>query len=77
MRSRPERVIGTLMLKAESRRQGPRLFFDLEDGRNIITPIFIWQLGKGMQNIPTGTVVKLIYVRNSTGYVHLENAVPV
>ena len=73
----PGEVIGTLMLKAESRRQGPRLFFDLEDGRNIITPIFIWQLGKGMQNIPTGTVVKLTYVRNSTGRVHLENAVPV
>ena len=73
----PGEVNGTLMLKAESRKQGPRLFFVLEDGRQIITPIFIWQLGKGMQNIPTGTVVKLTYVRNSTGHVHLENAEPV
>ena len=73
----PGEVIGMLVLKAETRRQGPRLFFDLTDGRKIITPLFVWQLGKGIQNIPTGTVLKLTYVRNSTGRIHLENAVPV
>ena len=73
----PGEVIGTLMLKAESRSSSKRLFFSLSDGREIITPIFWWQLRRGFQNIPTGTVLKLTYVRNSTGGVHLENAVPV
>ena len=73
----PGETTGMLMLKAESRTPSIRMFFSLSDGRKILTPVFWWQLGKGMQNIPTGTVVKLTYVRNSTGYVHLENAVPV
>jgi hypothetical protein len=53
------------------------MFFSLSDGRKILTPVFWWQLGRGFQNIPTGTVVKLTYVQNSTGQIHLENAVPV
>ena len=73
----PGEVIGTLMLKAESRSPSKRLFFSLSDGRKIITPIFWWQLSRGFQNIPTGTVLKLTYVQNSTGQIHLENAVPV
>ena len=73
----PGETTGMLMLKAESRTPSIRMFFSLSDGRKILTPVFWWQLGRGFQNIPTGTVVKLTYLRNSTGYVHLENAVPV
>ena len=72
----PGEVIGTLVLKAESRCQGPRMFFELSNSRKIITPLFWWQLSRGFQNIPTGTVLKLTYVRNNTGQIHLENAVP-
>ena len=73
----PGEVIGTLMLKAESRSPSIRMFFSLSDGRKILTPVFWWQLGRGFQNIPTGTVLKLTYAQNSTGQIHLENAVPV
>ena len=68
---------GTLVLKAESRTPSIRMFFALSDGRKILTPIFWWQLSRRFQNIPTGTVLKLTYVQNSTGQIHLENAVPV
>ena len=74
---KPGETTGTLMLKAESRTQSIRLFFSLPDGRKILTPVFWWQLGRGFQSIPTGTVLKLIYAKNSTGQIHLENAVPV
>jgi hypothetical protein len=53
------------------------MFFSLSDGRKILTPVFWWQLGRGFQNIPTGTVLKLTCAKNSTGQIHLENAVPV
>lgn len=73
----PGETTGTLVLKAESRTQSKRLFFSLSDGRKILTPVFWWQLSRGFQNIPTGTVLRLTYVKNGTGQIHLENAVPV
>ena len=73
----PGETTGTLVLKAESRTQSIRLFFSLSDGRKILTPVFWWQLSRGFQNIPIGTVLKLTYVKNGTGQIHLENAVPV
>ena len=72
----PGETTGTLVLKAESRTKSIRMFFSLSDGRKILTPVFWWQLGRGFQNIPTGTVVKLTYAQNSTGQIHLENAMP-
>ena len=74
---KPGEVTGILVLKAETRSQSKRLFFSLSDGRKIITPIFWWQLSRGFQNIPAGTVLKLTYAKNGTGQIHLENAVPV
>ena len=73
----PGETTGMLMLKAESRTPSIRLVFSLSDGRKILTPGFWGQLGRGFQNIPTVTVLKLTYVQNSTGQIHLENAVPV
>ena len=73
----PGESTGTLVLKAESRTKSIRMFFFLSDGRKILTPVFWWQLGRGFQNIPTGTVLKLTYAQNSTGQIHLENAEPV
>jgi hypothetical protein len=73
----PGETTGMLMLKAESRTPSIRMFFSLSDGRKILTPVFRWQLGRGFQNIPTGTVLKLTYAKNSTGQIHLENAEPV
>ena len=73
----PGETTGTLMLKAENRTKSIRMFFSLSNGRKVLTPVFWWQLSRGFQNIPTGTVLKLTYVQNSTGQIHLENAVPV
>ena len=74
----PEVVTATLEMKAECRDPHVlRLFFAFQDGRKIITPVFSWQSFLGMHVIPTGTVLKLTYVQNSTGQIHLENAVPV
>ena len=73
----PGETTGILILKSESRTPSIRMFFSLSDGRKILTPVFWWQLGRGFQNIPTGTVLKLTYAKNSTGQIHLENAVPV
>ena len=38
-----------------------RLFFDFEDGRNIITPVFSWQNYFSLKDVPIGSIVSLTY----------------
>ena len=52
----------TLIMKAEA-----SLFFQLSDGRKIITPVFWWQKYLGFYEIDNGTKVKLIYKENPKG----------
>ena len=44
-----------------------RLFFQLSDGRKIITPVFWWQSYLGFYEIDNGTNLRLIYERNGKG----------
>ena len=67
-------VKGTLLLKADARNKMIRLFFHLDDGRKIITPVFWWQIEKKVGNIDVGSRVLLHYKQNGTGGIHLEAA---
>ena len=74
----PEIVTATLEMKAECRDPHVlRLFFDFQDGRKIITPVFAWQSFLGMYAIPNGTVLRLTYVPGRDGMFILKNAEPV
>ena len=44
-----------------------RLFFQLSDGRKIITPVFWWQSYLGFYEIDNGTNLRLIYEKNGKG----------
>ena len=57
----------TLIMKAEASSGMLRLFFQLSDGRKIITPVFWWQKYLGFYEIDNGTKVKLIYKENPKG----------
>ena len=54
-------------MKAEASSGMLRLFFQLSDGRKIITPVFWWQKYLGFYEIDNGTKVKLIYKENPKG----------
>lgn len=71
----PCEVAGTLYLKALCDRKTMRMFFVLEDGRKIFTPVFWWQQYLGLPIMPLGTRFRLTYVQNSKG-VHLGKAEP-
>ena len=57
----------TLIMKAEASSGMLRLFFQLSDGRKIITPVFWWQKYLGFYETDNGTKVKLIYKENPKG----------
>ena len=56
-----------LIMRAEASKNMMRLFFQLSDGRKIITPVFWWQSYLGFYEIDNGTNLKLIYERNGKG----------
>ena len=64
----------TLFLKAEAREGMLRAFFDFEDGRKIITPIFWWQKRQGLWELPIGTRLRLHYAFSAKGGTYLTNA---
>ena len=65
---------GELVLKAEARNGSLRAFFDFEDGRKIITPIFWFQRAQGLWDIPVGSRLLLHYGLSSKGGVYLTHA---
>ena len=69
---KPGEYIGTLLFKGSSYRGLLRLFFLLEDGRKILTPVFKWQKFLGFFHIPIGTKLRLIYVNGREDMVYLK-----
>ena len=69
---KPGEYIGTLLFKGSSYRGLLRLFFLLEDGRKILTPVFKWQKFLGFFHIPVGTKLRLIYVNGREDMVYLK-----
>ena len=69
---KPGEYIGTLLFKGSSYRGLLRLFFLLEDGRKILTPVFKWQKYLGFFHIPVGTKLLLTYVNGRDGKVYLK-----
>ena len=74
---KPGEYTGQLLLRGSSRRGMLRLFFLLEDGRKIITPVFKWQRFLGFFDIPNGTVLNLTYVNGRDNMVYLKKADPI
>jgi len=70
----PGSFYARLVLKAEGRNGMLRAFFDFEDGRKIITPVFWWQRSTGLWNIPLGKRLLLRYEPSSKGGVYLTRA---
>lgn len=68
---------GVLVLKAEARNGNLRAFFDFEDGRKIITPIFWLQRTQGFWDLPVGSRLLLHYGVSSAGGIYLMNAEPI
>ena len=69
----PGSFYAELSLKAEARDDMLRAFFDFEDGRKIITPIFWWQSKQGLWNIPDRKRLFLHYDLSSKGGVYLKS----
>ena len=69
---KPGEYVGTLLYKGSSYRGLLRLFFLLEDGRKILTPVFKWQKFLGFFHIPAGTKLRLIYVNGRDDMVYLK-----
>ena len=65
---------GVLVLKAEARNGNLRAFFDFEDGRKIITPIFWFQRTQGLWDLPVGSRLLLHYGPSSVGGIYLTHA---
>lgn len=66
-------VNAVLVLKAYSRRYGKlRMFFILEDGRKILTPVFWFNDFCGLREIDIGTRLRLTYIDSNNGYVNLS-----
>lgn len=71
----PCTVTGTLVLKAESRKPGSlRVFFQLEDGRKIISSVFWWQRYLGLCEMEIGTSLELIFEPGKNGGIYLVSA---
>ena len=73
---KPGEYVGTLLVRGNSRHRMLRLFFQMEDGRKIITPVFNWQRYLGFFEIPNGTMLKLTYQDGRDGKVILVKAEP-
>ena len=68
----PCTVTGTLVLKAESHKPGVlRVFFQLDDGRKIISPVFWWQRYLGLYEMEIDTQLMLNYEPGNHGGVYL------
>ncbi|MBQ5995537.1 MAG: hypothetical protein IJL63_06755 [Clostridia bacterium] len=65
---------GELVLKAEARSGMLRLFFVLEDGRRIISPVFWWQKYLGFYEMDNNVRLRLQYECNSQGGIYLKKA---
>ena len=75
---KPCTVVGILVLKADSRKPGIlRVFFQLDDGRKIITPVFWWQQYLGFFEIEIGKRLRLTYRPGGGGEVYLFSAVEI
>lgn len=75
MNMEPGDYIGTLDLKAITNGgHALRVFFTLEDGRQIISLAQWWQVFLGFFEIPLGSTVCLHYERNQKGEVYLTSA---
>ena len=57
----------TLEMRAEASSGMLRLFFRLESGEKIITPVFWWQGYLGFYDIENGTKLKLTYKETKKG----------
>ena len=57
----------TLKMRAEASSGMLRLFFRLESGEKIITPVFWWQEYLGFYDIENGTKMKLMYKQTAKG----------
>ena len=73
---KPCEVVGTLLIKGAARKGMFRLFFLLEDGREIITPVFSWQRYLGALGIPVGTRLRLTYAAGAEGKTYLKKMDP-
>ena len=69
---KPGEYVGTLLYKGSSYRGLLRLFFLLEDGRKILTPVFKWQKFLGFFQIPAGAKLRLTYVNGRDNMVYLK-----
>ena len=69
---KPGEYLGTLLLKGNYCRGMLRLFFLLDDGRQIITPVFKWQKYLNFFHIPIGTRLLLTYVDGRDNKVYLK-----
>ena len=74
---KPGEYVGTLLIKGNSYRGFLRLFFLLEDGRQIITPVFKWQKFLGFFHSPIETKLLLTYVNGRDNQVYLKKIAPV
>ena len=74
---KPGEYVGTLMIKGSSYRGFLIMFFLLEDGRQIITPVFKWQKYLNFFHIPIGTRLLLTYVDGRDNKVYLKDTAPV
>lgn len=54
-----------LIMRAEASKNMMRLFFQLSDGRKIITPVFWWQSYLGFYEIDNGTNLRLVYEKTA------------
>jgi hypothetical protein len=65
---------GWLTLKAEGKPGILRLFFQLEDGSKIITPVFYWQAYLGFWEAEINRYYDLEYAEGSQGKTYLKSA---
>ena len=65
--------IGTLKLKAQGKKNSIRAFFELEDGRKIVTPIFWWQERLGFHDMKVGAILKLSFSESRYNQFYLKN----
>ena len=70
----PGDYFGTVEMKAEAREAKLRLFLRFEDGGRIFTPLFWWQRGSGLWDIPVGQRLLLHYAASASGFLYLRAA---
>ncbi len=66
--------VGVLDIKAETVRNGLRVFFTMDSGEKIIATVQWWQKYLHFYEIPVGTRLILTYTENSKGGIFLSAA---